>query len=131
MPSFLRDFGLVRGGWNGSPTQLTNRKAVITSLGVLGAAIGAIMAVAVTDHIGRLRTWQLFALLWMTGFFTATFSSGMVGLLMFARIWSGIGAGGLTVVAPLYLTEVARARSRGMVVSIYMVMLLSFLMIGM
>jgi len=33
-------------------------------------------------------------------------------------------------VAPLYLTEVARAKSRGMIVSIYMVILLSFLMIG-
>ncbi|PWI72837.1 MFS quinate transporter [Purpureocillium lilacinum] len=130
MRSFLQDFDLIRGRWNGSPAQLTNRKAVITSLGVLGAAIGAIMAVAVTDHIGRLRTWQLFTVLWMTGFFTVTFASGMVGLLMFARIWGGIGAGGLTVVAPLYLTEVARAKSRGMIVSIYMVILLSFLMIG-
>ncbi|UNI23263.1 hypothetical protein JDV02_009094 [Purpureocillium takamizusanense] len=130
MRSFLQDFDLIRARWNGSPAQLTSRKAVITSLGVLGAAIGAIMAVAVTDHIGRLRSWQLFTVLWMTGFFTVTFSSGIVGLLMFARIWGGVGAGGLTVVAPLYLTEVARARSRGMIVSLYMVVLLSFLMIG-
>ncbi|KND91007.1 Quinate permease [Tolypocladium ophioglossoides CBS 100239] len=130
LESFLSDFSLVKGRWTGSPSDLASRRAVITSLGVLGAAIGAIMAVAVTDRIGRLRTWQLFTMLWMTGFFTVTFSSGNVGLLMFARIWGGVGAGGLTVVAPLYLSEVARARSRGMVVSIYMVVLLSFLMLG-
>jgi MFS family permease len=58
------------------------------------------------------------------------FSSGIIGLMLFARIWGGLGAGGLTVVAPLYLTEIAPAKSRGMVVSIYMVVLLSFLTIG-
>lgn len=83
-----------------------------------------------TDRIGRLRTWQLFTVVWMTGFFMVTFSSGILGLMLFARIWGGLGAGGLTVVAPLYLSEIAPAKSRGMVVSIYMVILLSFLMLG-
>jgi MFS family permease len=58
------------------------------------------------------------------------FSSGILALMLFARIWGGLGAGGLTVVAPLYLSEIAPAKSRGMVVSIYMVILLSFLTIG-
>ena len=128
--SFLSDYNLTKGRWTGSAAGLTNRRANISSLGVLGAAIGAAMAVAVTDRIGRLRSWQLFTLLWMTGFLATTFSSGNVGLLLFSRIWSGVGAGGLTVVAPLYLSEIARAKSRGMVVSVYMVILLSFLMLG-
>ncbi|PNY24319.1 Quinate permease [Tolypocladium capitatum] len=130
LDSFLSDYKLVQGLWTGSPSGLASRKAAVTSLGVLGAAIGALVAIVVTDRIGRLRAWQLFTVLWMTGFFAVTFSSGIEGLLMFARIWGGVGAGGLTVVAPLYLTEVARARSRGMVVSIYMVILLSFLTLG-
>lgn len=88
------------------------------------------MAIYVTDVIGRLRTWQLFTLLWMTGFFTVTFASGNVGVLLFARIWGGIGAGGLTVVAPLYLSEIAKAKNRGMIVSVYMVVLLTTLMLG-
>ncbi|POR39118.1 Quinate permease [Tolypocladium paradoxum] len=130
LESFLSDYGLVEARRTGSPSALADRRAVVTSLGVLGAAIGAIMATAVTDRIGRLRTWQLFAMLWMTGFLAATFSSGIVGLLMFSRIWGGVGAGGLTVVAPLYLSEVARAKSRGMIISTYMVVLLSSLMLG-
>lgn len=97
---------------------------------MLGAAIGAIMALALTDWIGRLRTWQFFMGLWMTGFLMVTFSSGILGLMLFARLWGGFGAGGLTVVAPLYLSEIAPSKSRGMVVSIYMVFLLSFLTIG-
>ena len=58
------------------------------------------------------------------------FSSGIIGFMLFARIWGGLGAGGLTVVAPLYLSEIAPAKSRGMIVSIYMVLLLSFLTLG-
>ncbi|PHH92547.1 hypothetical protein CDD83_6945 [Cordyceps sp. RAO-2017] len=130
LESFLADFHLTRGRWTGSPSQLASRRAIVTSLGVLGAALGAVVAVAVVDRIGRLRAWQVFAALWMTGFFAATFSSGRLPLLLFARIWGGLGAGGLTVVAPLYLTEIAPSSSRGMVVSVYMVILLSFLMAG-
>lgn len=126
----MEDFQLVRGRWSGNTSTFAARRATVSSLGVLGAAIGAGMAVYVTDVIGRIRTWQLFTLLWMTGFFTVTFASGNLGLLLFARIWGGVGAGGLTVVAPLYLTEIARARNRGMVVSIYMVILLVTLMLG-
>lgn len=59
-----------------------------------------------------------------------TFSSGILGLMLLSRIWSGLGAGGLTVVAPLFLSEIAPAKSRGMVVSIYMVILLTVLMLG-
>ena len=99
-------------------------------MGVLGAAIGAGMAIYVTDVIGRLRTWQLFTLLWMTGFFTVAFASGNLGLLLFARIWGGVGAGGLTVVGPLFLSEIARTKNRGAIVSVFMVVLLTSLMLG-
>jgi MFS family permease len=58
------------------------------------------------------------------------FSSGIYGFMLFARIWAGLGAGGLTVVAPLFLSEIAPAKSRGRVVSTYMIMLLSFLSLG-
>ena len=66
----------------------------------------------------------------MTGIFVTVFSSGILGVLLLGRIWSGLGAGGLTVTAPLYLSEIAPAKSRGMVVSMYMVVLLTFLMLG-
>lgn len=130
MPSFQHDYGLQAGQWTGSSHALVQLKANITSFNVLGAAFGAIAAILVTDRIGRLRTWQLFMATWMSGFFITTFASGILGLLLFSRLLSGLGAGGLTVVAPLYLTEIARSKSRGMVVSVYMVFLLSFLMFG-
>lgn len=130
MPSFLQDYGLSRRQWGGTREELISTKANITSFGVLGAAFGAIVALAITDRIGRLRTWQTFMAIWMSGFFITTFASGYLGLLLFSRLLSGLGAGGLTVVSPLYLTEIARSKNRGMVVSVYMVLLLSFLTFG-
>ncbi|KAH7313453.1 general substrate transporter [Stachybotrys elegans] len=130
LESFLLDFGLTKEQWTGSSSALASRKANISSFGVLGAAIGAIMILCVADRLGRLRSWQLSTGVWMAGFLMTTFASGNTGLLLFSRIFGGLGAGGLTVVAPLYLSEIAPARSRGMIVSIYMVILLSFLMLG-
>ncbi|KXJ88179.1 general substrate transporter [Microdochium bolleyi] len=130
LSSFKKDFGLLPELWPGNASGLADRKANISSFGVLGAAIGALMILGVCDKLGRLRCWQLSMVIWMTGNLLQTFSSGILGLMLFARIWGGLGAGGLTVVAPLYLSEIAPARSRGMVVSIYMVVLLSFLTIG-
>ncbi|KAI1334648.1 general substrate transporter [Xylariaceae sp. FL0016] len=130
LDSFKQDFGLTSDLWKDDATGLANRKANISSFGVLGAAIGAVLSLFINDRLGRLRTWQIWCVVWMTGFLMVIFSSGILSLIYFARIWGGLGAGGLTVVAPLYLSEVAPAKSRGMVVSIYMVFLLSFLMLG-
>ncbi|KAK8015379.1 MFS quinate transporter [Apiospora arundinis] len=130
LSSFKADFDLNPANWKNNPTGLADRKANISSFGVLGAAIGSLIAIALCDRIGRLRSWQLAMIVWITGNLMQTFASGILGLMLFARIWGGLGAGGLTVVAPLYLSEIAPARSRGMVVSLYMVVLLSFLTIG-
>lgn len=130
LKSFMDDFGLVRGRWTDDLSLLAARRATVSSLGVFGAAMGASMAIYITDVVGRLCTWQIFTLPWMTGFFTVAFASGNIGLLLFARVWGGVGAGGLTVVAPLYLSEIAKARNRGMIVSLYMVVSLTTLMLG-
>ena len=50
--------------------------------------------------------------------------------MLFARIFGGLGAGSLTVTAPLFLAEIATAEKRGLMVSLYMVVLLTFLSLG-
>ena len=124
------DYDLNPQSWKKNEAALASRVANITSLGVLGTAFGALVALVLSDRYGRLRCWRSFAFLWASGIFVQVFSSGILGLLYFARIWMGLGAGGLTVVSPLFLSEISPARSRGMVVSIFMVFLLSFLSIG-
>ncbi|KAL5322138.1 hypothetical protein ACEPPN_010108 [Leptodophora sp. 'Broadleaf-Isolate-01'] len=130
LTSFKTDFGLSTSLWKNNPSGLADRKANISSFGVLGAAFGSLIALTLTDRLGRLRSWQFFVALWASGILMQIFSSGIIPFMLFARIWGGLGAGGLTVVAPLYLSEIAPAKSRGMIVSIYMVLLLSFLTLG-
>ncbi|PWY90002.1 general substrate transporter [Aspergillus heteromorphus CBS 117.55] len=130
LESFMIDFNLITSHWTHDETGLANRKANITSFNVLGAAFGALISLDLNDRLGRVQTWRLSCLVWASGLFIQVFSCGIYGLLLFARIWSGLGAGALTVTTPLYLSEIAPARTRGLVVSIYMVILLAVLSMG-
>lgn len=131
LASFKDAYNLNDFQWLHDPDGLASKKADVTSLGVLGAVFGSLLALAMTDRIGRLRSFQVLVLLYMSGYLMQIFASGNYGLLLFARVWGGLGAGGLTVVGPLYLSEISPAKSRGMIVSISMVFLLSFLSLGM
>lgn len=74
--------------------------------------------------------WRLACLVWASGTLVQIFSSGIYGLLLFSRIWGGLGAGGLTVTSPLYLSEIAPTKTRGRVVGLYMIMVLISLATG-
>ena len=127
----MNDFNLNKSAWMNNPSGLADRTANISSFGVLGAAFGSLIALFLNDRIGRLRSYQLAICVWASGILMQVFSSGIYGFMLFARIWGGLGAGGLTVIAPLFLAEIATARRRGLMVSLYMVVLLTFLSLGM
>lgn len=130
LDSFKVEYNLLDTDWNDNASGLANREANITSLGVLGAAFGALIGLFLNDRLGRLRAWRLAVLVWATGLFIQIFSSGNFGLLLFARIFSGLGAGALTVAAPLFLSEIAPAKIRGLITTVYMIFLLFFLSLG-
>lgn len=96
----------------------------------MGAAFGSLAAIFLNDRIGRLRTYQLAIGVWAIGILMQIFSSGIYGFMLFARIFGGLGAGCLTVTAPLFLAEISTAKRRGLMVSLYMVVLLTFLTLG-
>jgi sugar porter (SP) family MFS transporter len=130
LPAFKKDYGLNKNLWTHNATGLANRTANISSLGVLGAAFGALIAFFLNDKLGRLWSYRLAIIVWASGILMQVFSSGIFSFLLFARVWGGLGAGGLTVIAPLFLSEIAPTKVRGMTVSMYMVVLLSFLSLG-
>ncbi|KAJ5089305.1 hypothetical protein N7532_007989 [Penicillium argentinense] len=130
LESFKIDFNLLSSNWKGDATGLANRTANITSFNVLGAAFGALAGLSLNDRIGRLWSWRGAVIVWVIGTFIQVFSSGIYGLLLFSRIFAGLGAGLLTVTTPLYLSEVAPKATRGLAVSLYMVILLLVLAMG-
>ncbi|KAJ5388454.1 hypothetical protein N7509_010995 [Penicillium cosmopolitanum] len=130
LTSFTIDYNLVKDHWKNDATGLANRTANITSFNVLGAAFGALAGLDLNDRLGRLWSWRLAVIVWAIGTLIQIFSSGIYGLLLFARIFAGLGAGLLTVTSPLYLSEVAPRKTRGLAVSLYMVVLLLILAVG-
>lgn len=131
LPKFVEDFNLVPANWEHDASGLANRKANISSFQVLGAAFGALSGLDLNDRLGRMVSWRLGVVVWAIGTLIQIFSSGIYGLLLFARIFAGLGAGLLTVTAPMYLTEVAPRKTRGLAVGLTMVTLLGILALGM
>ena len=131
LTSFETDFNLLSENWEGNETALTNRTANISSFLTLGAAFGALSSLYLNDKLGRLLCFRVGIIVWGIGTLIQVFSSGIYGLLLFARIFAGLGAGLLTVTSPMYLSEVAPRATRGLAVGLSMVTLLGILTLGM
>ncbi|KAJ5288199.1 hypothetical protein N7478_003885 [Penicillium angulare] len=130
LTSFVEDYNLLSANWKNDPDGLTNRTANISSFLTLGAAFGALSSLYVNDKFGRLLSFRLGIVVWAIGTFIQVFSSGIYGLILFARIFAGLGAGLLTVTSPMYLSEVAPKATRGLAVGLSMVTLLGILTVG-
>lgn len=93
-------------------------KGWAASCALIGCMIGAMMAGMLSDSWGRKKVLQL------AGFAFAISSLGILipmdftGFIIF-RLIGGIGIGLASILAPLYISEIAPAESRGRLVSIY------------
>ena len=106
--------------------QLTSTEiGMLGSVGLLGMAIGAILAGALADHIGRKKiiTWTML----LYGFATALSAlAPNYDFLLVCRWLVGLGLGGELPVVATLITEYSPQTSRGR----FMVMLESFWAIG-
>jgi MFS transporter, SP family, galactose:H+ symporter len=97
------------------PTRL---QAFTISVVLVGCMAGALVAGGVADRIGRRAT-----LLWAgVVFFVGALVSALTpneAILLCGRFVVGIGIGFSSVVAPLYISEVAPSNVRGALVSLY------------
>ncbi len=92
------------------------QKELVTSLLLVGAAIGAIGAGRVADRIGRRPTILLTASIFVVGVLGAAFSP-VFGVLLAARIVIGLAVGSASMVVPMYIGEAAPPKYRGALVS--------------
>jgi sugar porter (SP) family MFS transporter len=113
---FIRDyFGL--GGASGS---LALGWAV-SCLG-WGAMVGNLTAGALSDRFGRRTVLLLAALFFLVSALTAALSNNFT-LFVAARIFGGLGVGAAILIAPVYIAEIAPARTRGSLVSLNQLMI--------
>jgi MFS transporter, SP family, galactose:H+ symporter len=97
------------------PTRL---QAFTISVVLIGCMVGALVSGAVADRAGRRRTLLVAGIIFLVGALVSAFTPNEA-ILLAGRLVVGIGIGFSSVVAPLYISEVAPASSRGALVSLY------------
>lgn len=87
--------------------------AFVSSAFTVGGLLGALSSGDFASKRGRLPAMRLTALLFALGSLVETVS-GSVAIFSLGRFLAGIGAGGATVIVPLYISEVAPLDQRGL-----------------
>ncbi|GLI27901.1 major myo-inositol transporter IolT [Agromyces rhizosphaerae] len=97
---------------------------VVSSLLFPGAAIGALLGGRIADALGRKRSLIVCAVIFLVGAIACAIAPN-VALMVVARILLGFGVGAAAVAAPLYLAEMAPAETRGRMVTINELMIVT------
>ncbi|KAH8671681.1 major facilitator superfamily domain-containing protein [Xylariales sp. PMI_506] len=87
--------------------------AVVSSIFTLGGLIGALAAGPLSSARGRLFAMRATSALFLLGSAVETLAAS-IPVLAAGRLLTGIGAGASTVIVPLYISEVAPPRERGL-----------------
>jgi sugar porter (SP) family MFS transporter len=93
------------------------QEELVTSLLLVGAVVGALLAGRVADLIGRRLTVLITAAVFVVGVLLAAFTPTYPVLLV-ARVVIGLAVGSASMVVPLYIGEVVPPRVRGGLVSL-------------
>lgn len=88
---------------------------IISSL-FLSAMIGAPLGGTIADKIGRKKALILAGLLFLLGSLTMALAP-MIPILIVGRIITGIGLGTVSIIAPLYISELSTSSNRGKMVT--------------
>jgi len=117
-------FGFDSGVINGTVEALAKAfgtRAATTGFAVasvlIGCAVGAFVAGRIADLYGRRPTMLLDAALFLATA-VATGAAGSPGTFIAARLLGGIAIGGASVLAPMYISELAPAHLRGRLASL-------------
>ena len=117
-------FGFDSGVINGAVDALADAfgtRAAATGFAVasvlLGCAVGAFLAGTLADFMGRRPTMLLNATLFLI-IAVITGAAGSAGVFIAGRLLGGLAIGAASVLAPMYISEIAPARLRGRLASL-------------
>lgn len=99
-------------------------QGLISSALELSAAIGAIFGGGISDKIGRKKTLRIISWIFLIGAVGCAMAPS-AWFLVGARFFLGLAVGSASATVPIYLAEISTTASRGRVVSINQVMIVS------
>ena len=85
---------------------------------LIGSIVGVLVAGMLSDFLGRKKTMLISALLFSISAIGCAVSADFTQLVVF-RIVGGLGIGIVSIVSPIYISEVSPAQVRGTMVSLY------------
>ena len=85
---------------------------------LIGSIAGVLCAGALSDYLGRKKTMLISAALFSISAIGCAVCGNFDGLVVY-RIIGGVGIGIVSIVSPIYISEVAPAKMRGTLVSLY------------
>ena len=85
---------------------------------LIGSIIGVAVAGMLSDSLGRKKTMLISALMFSISAIGCAVCKGFTDLVVF-RMIGGFGIGVVSIVSPIYISEVAIAEKRGTLVSLY------------
>lgn len=115
MPDYTKRFGNVVS-IDGSHQLGAVRKGTIVGLLMIGALIGALVAAPITDRFGRKWCIALWAGVFIIGQVIEIATQKAWYQLVIGRTIEGLGIGGLSILTPLYLGEIAPKQIRGIMI---------------
>lgn len=89
---------------------------IAVSVVLVGAIIGSLVAGRLNDALGRKKTLLLLAVVFTVGALLTAISPNLVFFLV-CRVLVGLGIGAAASVVPVYISEIAPSRLRGMLVT--------------
>jgi MFS transporter, SP family, sugar:H+ symporter len=123
-------FGFDSGVINGTFTGLVQafdlepgNLGLVASSILPGCAVGAFMAGRLADTMGRRKTMQVAAILFIVSAII-TGAAGSATVFAIARFFAGLAVGAASVLSPAYISEVTPARLRGRLSSVQQVMII-------
>jgi sugar porter (SP) family MFS transporter len=88
------------------------------SIALIGTVLGAMLGGIPTDRLGRKTTLFWIAVLYLVSSLGSAFATDWY-VFIFFRFLGGLGVGASSVAAPMYISEISPARSRGKMVGLF------------
>lgn len=118
-------FGYDTAVISGTVSQVTKQFSLTTiqsgwyvGCALIGSIIGVSVGGTLSDHIGRKKTMLISAVLFTVSAAGCAIAANFDQLVIY-RIIGGLGIGMVSVVCPLYISEISPASHRGRMVSLY------------